>query len=98
MLCVSRAKRRIGLRSVTSPRLPACGPAPSSVAWRAVGSADPIPFPRSAAVVPITRFAVAVALVAVAAPAGRAADITDPADLFPPGTLAYAEVHDPAAV
>ena len=28
----------------------------------------------------------------------RAADPTDPAELFPPGTLAYAEVHDPASV
>jgi hypothetical protein len=32
------------------------------------------------------------------APVVRAADPTDPAELFPPGTLAYVEIHDPASV
>ncbi|MDB5312272.1 MAG: hypothetical protein JWO38_6474 [Gemmataceae bacterium] len=47
---------------------------------------------------PLHRSVVAVFLAVVCAPAGRAADVTDPADLFPPGTLAYAELHDPAAL
>ena len=38
----------------------------------------------------------ALAVVAAAAPV-RAADVADPADLFPPTTLAYAELHDPGA-
>jgi len=45
-----------------------------------------------------TRFAVAVAFGLGCTSALRAADPTDPAELFPPGTLAYAEIHDPAAV
>ena len=28
----------------------------------------------------------------------RAAEPTDPAELFPPGTLAYVEIHDPAGM
>ncbi|HJZ53875.1 MAG TPA: hypothetical protein VKE74_02895, partial [Gemmataceae bacterium] len=43
------------------------------------------------------RAALAVALVCLARPA-LAAEAPDPADLFPPGTLAYAELHDPAEV
>jgi hypothetical protein len=40
-----------------------------------------------------------IATAAVALPTfATAADITDPAELFPPGTLAYAELHDPATV
>ena len=44
-----------------------------------------------------TRFALSLILAALAT-AARAAEPTDPAELFPPGTLAYAEIHDPAAV
>lgn len=47
---------------------------------------------------PPTRFVIASALAVVFASSGRATDVTDPADLFPPGTLAYAELHDPATV
>lgn len=38
----------------------------------------------------------AVAILLLASSSIRAADPTDPAELFPPGTLAYVELHDPA--
>jgi hypothetical protein len=40
----------------------------------------------------------ALVLLAALAPAAAAADLPDPAALFPASTLAYAELHDPAAV
>ena len=40
----------------------------------------------------------AVVLGVCLSPSSRGADPTDPAELFPPGTLAYAEIHDPANV
>lgn len=46
--------------------------------------------------IPTLRAAVAVSLLSLCGTA-RAADAPDPADLFPPGTLAYVELHNPAA-
>jgi len=47
---------------------------------------------------PLARAAVALVAAALLAPAGRAAAPPDPADLFPADALAFAELHDPAAV
>jgi hypothetical protein len=44
------------------------------------------------------RCAATLAAAVVMASSVRAAGPTDPAELFPPGTLAYAELHDPASV
>ena len=44
------------------------------------------------------RTALTVVLVLVFAATGRAADPMDTAELFPPNTLAYAELHNPAAL
>lgn len=46
----------------------------------------------------LIRFAIALVLASCIAPSVRAADPIDPAELFPPGTLAYIEIHDPASV
>jgi hypothetical protein len=53
---------------------------------------------RSGALNPTLRAAVVVAALTCLAATARAADGPDPADIFPPSTLAYAELHDPGAL